>query len=693
MPTYTVIRRGKPIKNSSGKVVGFKKGKSTTVTTDSSKRTVITGSGKQVSKTTRKEVDGKIVLEGKSREQINLEARQPTTPPPTSPIPEEQKAQQSFARVEDLERGRRQSFARTEDLERGRISTPVPEAMLRRERVKEESRIKSEEIKRQMGGLDKPVSILDKEFFTKEGQLQRLEATKRIYRSFGPGGNEGLPVVNRKIVSNKFTADVLEVAARNPFETAFVATGVTGIIKAGISITGSVAAKIAGKEVAKQSITKTAALTSRLPFGIAAAESVVRTSQGVSALKNKEVFFDKNFKSALGATFERQGYGDFTGVTIAERVPFIGGKRVPGTGGLRRAAFEVTPAAGDKVVFRNLLREELQARGFSGERLESAVSAGSNFRTSTIVGEAGGQLFLGATTERLGRVLVGDIGKRIAQKNLVGRPAFRAAFKSQGTRTLIPGAVEGVEAVRIQDVSRVSPQQRSLTENVAFGVVGAASAGVLGGIIGARTTTGVGSRVGGTTKKPRVVNIAANIADPFEKPGDILADLRGFAGKGFRGSPKSVITVPLGVSSISSTLQRNTISSRPFSPVNVRNNLFVPSDVPVQVGVPSDVPVSVQPRSPVSIRNNLFVPSDVFTQTEVPSQVTSKTSVTVPTGGGLLFPVVPLGGGGGRGFRGDGFSVPRKPRSAAPPSLIGAFFGVGKKTSKGGEFSGLGVRQ
>jgi hypothetical protein len=43
--TYTVIRRGEAIRDSEGRITGFKKGKRTQVTVDDTKRTRITATG------------------------------------------------------------------------------------------------------------------------------------------------------------------------------------------------------------------------------------------------------------------------------------------------------------------------------------------------------------------------------------------------------------------------------------------------------------------------------------------------------------------------------------------------------------------------------------------------------------------------------------------------------------------------
>lgn len=104
-------------------VISGRTGEKKEVRSDPSRRTIITGSGRVITKTRRSRRDGKEVISPKSESQILLEASEARaasrSAQPMPPTPEEEAAGMSFARTEDLERGRMQSLARQEDLDRG----------------------------------------------------------------------------------------------------------------------------------------------------------------------------------------------------------------------------------------------------------------------------------------------------------------------------------------------------------------------------------------------------------------------------------------------------------------------------------------------------------------------------------------------------------------------------------------------
>lgn len=218
-------------------------------------------------------------------------------------------------------------------------------------------------------------------------------------------------------------------------------------------------------------------------------------------------------------------------------VPIFGGQT-----SFRSMLAQVTPFAEDKTAFENKAREEFLKRGLQGNDLQNAIDAAMGQKRFTDIGETGSMLYASYAAEN-----TGQIGVKTFFEKFGGSAPAKKTFSSVGKRVFAPiafaGFQEGFTQEFASEISRSQPfnPKQALIE----GGVGAVSAGVLG-------TTIAGLKAKGS-KAGSVVNFAANIMDPYEYPGDLLA------GAG-RAAKREVFNVPTVVPTITTTISHSTPS-------------------------------------------------------------------------------------------------------------------------------------
>lgn len=192
-------------------------------------------------------------------------------------------------------------------------------------------------------------------------------------------------------------------------------------------------------------------------------------------------------------------------------------------GGLGERAFRSVYGA----EYEDIARQALIQQGIRGERLETAVKAAQRQSRFMATSEALALLEISRSSERIGRQRVteafkqlGKKGTTVSQKRVTGQ-LFKTAFPAIAEA----GAVEGFT----QEISQQRARFKDIDIKTAglMGALGAGTAGLLGGTIAATRL-----RKPATSK---IIEYSTFVADPFEKPGDILQDLAEAAQKRITG--------------------------------------------------------------------------------------------------------------------------------------------------------------
>lgn len=293
-----------------------------------------------------------------------------------------------------------------------------------------------------------------------------------------------------------------------------------GVVKVGKAAVKSVKAKAVGK------FAKDAIVTTAIGQGI-----VIGTKEiGVQTASESDKRFlqDPIVKQAIGTAFAAEQ-------AAAQKGGFI-----------NTVAFEINPALSqNKDVFGATLRKELITQGFGLEGSEKAARAVSRQRKFISAGEAGALIGVSAGVEKIGRGLVVEGLENLARKRgtgavtgIVKGRVGTELFKVAAPRIAAAGAVEGFGQELAQQQSRNQPF--NIKDAGMMAGLGAATAGIIGGGIAATSVTRP------TTSK--TISFLANIADPFEKPGDIVANVNEAAARKFFGKQTKVPVVSTPIS-------------------------------------------------------------------------------------------------------------------------------------------------
>lgn len=298
----------------------------------------------------------------------------------------------------------------------------------------------------------------------------------------------------------------------------------------------------------------------------------------------------------------------------------------------KQLAFQINPALSTKKsVFKDTVTSELQSQGLSGRELQSGVDAALRQRKFISGGEAGGLLEISRSSERIGRREVANVfeaaGKKgvSIEKKKLGWDLFKKTFRPISQA----GAVEGFSAEVTQQSSREEPL--NIKKALGMSAAGAATAGIIGGGI-----AGLKPNRPGASK---VLEIGTWFMDPFEKPGDVAADVTEF---GLRKMGRKVPTPSIFTSSKPDSVVSFGVSGKPTSSGKASSTLPTLSTegkssgpIPTSRPIPFDsiwtrnpIPTPTTPTTPTKTKKPVNPPFPVFTPTVPP--IATPTAVPIP---------------------------------------------------------------
>ena len=254
--------------------------------------------------------------------------------------------------------------------------------------------------------------------------------------------------------------------------------------------------------------------------GIAGGAATVKVAKETSVMtaspEQKKIMKTDSFQYALSAAYRAEE------------------KEVNKGGFWKSAAYGVSPYfSSRKKVWQDTVRNELSKQGYSGTKLDTAVSAANRYRKSSNWGEAASMVWIGSRSEKIGRTLIGNVFRK-KTSTVLAKSGGKLAARTVPAVTLA-GFSEGGSSSIVQDYAREQP-----TDYMKAGVYGALGAATAGGIAYGISVTQVTKPV-----LNKVIRGAANLSDPFEVPGDKFADFTEFAARKLTGQsrPTPVVTV------------------------------------------------------------------------------------------------------------------------------------------------------
>ena len=424
----------------------------------------------------------------------------------------------------------------------------------------------------------------DPGFFTRAGQMLAIKrsievGTRPIINLFETPERliKGGPLVPKSTVTANIkpgmTKNTLEFVANNPFETAFILTGAGKVAKTGYTLTTKAATKLSGQQALKFLSSKTAskALTpvinkqitrsitnqatktlfapttlpnifgrgaSTLASSAAITQGTISTGR-ITATKEQKDVIKKIEESGLRSkdlvikalAQEEEGIANINGGI--EKLGVFGKKRDVSLFGKQltldpRIIARSLPGGTlikfgkEQKLFENSIRSQLQDLNLSEKEIEQAVKYSKRQKGFRAGAELASALNIERGTEAVGRQLIlRGATKKIGtiRKGLFGFAAPRIA---------LAGVFEGAGGEALQAQSR--GEKITSKRLISGGLFGGAFAGTIGGTIASTSV-----------RKPvtsKVLNIFANIADPLEKPGDILQDVFERTGSRITGKPR-----------------------------------------------------------------------------------------------------------------------------------------------------------
>lgn len=293
---------------------------------------------------------------------------------------------------------------------------------------------------------------------------------------------------------------------------------------------------------------------------------------------------------------------------------------------LRSIANEVSIFFGDEKAYKKGVREFLSKRGLRGKELDAAVNAYAKDRNTRARGELAGLLAIEVGGELTGggifRQQLLKLGKRAKTLPLKGagaRLGFTGGFKA----TAPAGIIEGASGVAFQQQTRF--REQDFGDIALGGGFGGVSAGLLGGFT-----------IGTKLRRPllsKTLEGVGFIADPFELPGDFIANL---GRKGIKRVAKSadikVRPQPrVRIKGVSPTVvfgaEPTTVLTQTAQPT--------PSAVPVSARGGARTPATVPTGTPTQTTTQTPIPTDTIsaiigTPADVPAPTQVSTPVDVP---------------------------------------------------------------
>lgn len=434
------------------------------------------------------------------------------------------------------------------------------------------------------------------------------------------------------------------------------------------SIAGLGVLGLAGKgaELAGKGATALKATTAGKAVSRVAGNPLVRTgiNIGRTAIETDLIVSTAVRQKRLQADVETERIIKTSDFDRAIRAGFSAERQSLGSGlSARGLAFDLSPLlSGNTEAFKGGVEAELRRQGLTAEEASRGARFARGERTTRGIAEIGAVLETSRLAEATGRANV-----KFAQTMFGGKLGATGGMTFQRAATSIglAGLIEGFGTER--SIERARADEFDIFKQGSAGLIGGGTAAVLGGGIAAlKTRSGQGARAAGST-----VNILANIADPFEKPADILQDITEKAGFGGRAPVFTLVPSTQPTVAPSGGGRRKVRSVLPgFSSVPTGVPSFVETPGVTPTPVPSVVPVvnPVVPSAsftptPISTIVPPISPVPVTPSPQVPVSPSPQVPVNVPVSSTVNFPVtlpnfripppIPfftapeLGGGGG----------------------------------------------
>lgn len=495
-------------------------------------------------------------------------------------------------------------------------------------------------------------------FFTVRGQKERLLNVPRTLMSATTGrvirrDAQGNVVVERAQVRaispilgvqstsrdrGSLSKNALQYAANNPFEVALDYT----IARKGIPFAGAAGeaiGKIPGLAKVASGVSKTArAIPGVAPLLEGEAKILARPFVGTIyqsiKLGGQVAVADAGIKFGLRNTASKDQKDllkndDFLNVVANARSAQSQKSNENIVGSLAdNFPFASNYLGASNKAFEESLKGQLRDRGYSQEQIKTAVSAAKRERLAQDLSLTFNSLLVNKGSEELGRAQVArSFEKRAAQSVVFGAAEAEKAI-AKATRLPIAraGAVEGALSIFSQNQARGRDTTlKDLGTNALFGSLSAVT-----------INEGIQRTALTAPKLSKGIRLFANIADPFEKPGDLAQDASEVAlnkAFGFKSPNPQVFTLGNNFAFNSAAFagtQTKTQNQARNSAKSQARNLGVSARARINAffGVTSNT--STNTNVPVNTTTNQRSFTDIFFQINTPADVPANVPVDVP---------------------------------------------------------------
>lgn len=364
------------------------------------------------------------------------------------------------------------------------------------------------------------------------------------------------------------------------------------------------------------------------------AKATKKVSELRSTPEEQLAIQSKNFKQAMQKGFqaEQESFGSKT-IQIPTTEKQV---QIPTLKGIAQSIPLVPLFAGKESEFKSAVREEFKAQGYTGKKLDAAVSGAVKQRKAGLIGEGVGVFGANVYSEVFGQQLVGRAFQKAGSTTLKKAPS--TLFKKTGFQIGKAGFGEGVASELAMQEGRFEPF--SAKKVGLAGAFGFGTAGLIGGSI-------AGLRINRPTVS-RAIEYGAYITDPFEKPADITA------AKTIK-SLRLPVSTPAIVMPKSPTVTLTTTPTQTKTPTSVKTalNVLAPTKtkttVPTKIGTTTTVPIT--PKIPIQIQPEVPIQVPVNIPVNIPTSV--PVNIPTPVSRMVIPPPIPLafpsGSGKGKG--------------------------------------------
>lgn len=352
-------------------------------------------------------------------------------------------------------------------------------------------------------------------FFSIQNQKQRLTNVKDTFKlagikagnfaaDFALGKKNAFGELNKPV--NPTRAEQVTNIATNPVVTVVLPT----LVAAPALIGGTSLRKFAVKQGTTQ-VTKKATIVN---FGRVAGTELVKIQAGGFGIRKAGDALATSRLTQDQKTLIQQNDDAFN---KALKAGFASQQQAAQQKGIVSSLTEsLNVGFGDRREFEKGVQSSLKDQGFTDSQILDLTQAANLRRESVKFSEPAQFLNIGRGSEKIGRAgfaAVSSFGGT-AKK---GFQATAGTFARGVTAVAPAGFVEGFFSV--QDQQKFRSQPVDFRQSLIGGGFGALTAGAISGTVAAGqvATSSTGRGIG------KITNIAANIADPLEKPSDLLA--------------------------------------------------------------------------------------------------------------------------------------------------------------------------